>query len=102
MFEWFLYALIAWIIVSLILGGPNKYYSFKSDQIINIFNKIKSNSGLEFIQKLEEIAVRLIDDKITGEKDSIFTILETRLNKLGVLSFSKKPDSNKIVEEHFF
>ena len=29
-------------IVSLILGGPNKYYSFKSDQIINIFNKIKS------------------------------------------------------------
>ena len=29
-------------IVSLILGGPNKYYSFKSDQIINIFNQIKS------------------------------------------------------------
>ena len=29
-------------IVSLILGGPNKYYSFNSDQIINIFNKIKS------------------------------------------------------------
>jgi len=29
-------------IVSLILGGPNKYYNFKSDQIINIFNKIKS------------------------------------------------------------
>ena len=29
-------------IVSLILGGPNKYYSFKFDQIINIFNKIKS------------------------------------------------------------
>ena len=29
-------------IVSLILGGPNKYYSFNSDQIISIFNKIKS------------------------------------------------------------
>jgi len=28
--------------VSLILGGPNKYYSFDSDQIINIFNQIKS------------------------------------------------------------
>ncbi len=29
-------------IVSLILGGPNKYYSFNSDQIINIFNQIRS------------------------------------------------------------
>ena len=29
-------------IVSLILGGPNKYYGFDSDQIINIFNQIKS------------------------------------------------------------
>ena len=29
-------------IVSLILGGPNKYYSFNSDQITNIFNQIKS------------------------------------------------------------
>jgi len=29
-------------IVSLILGGPKKYYSFNSDQIINIFNQIKS------------------------------------------------------------
>ena len=29
-------------VVSLILGGPNKYYSFSSDQIINIFNQIKS------------------------------------------------------------
>ena len=29
-------------IVSLILGGPNKYYSFNDDQIINIFNQIKS------------------------------------------------------------
>ena len=29
-------------IVSLILGGPNKYYSFDSEQIINIFNQIKS------------------------------------------------------------
>jgi len=29
-------------IVSLILGGPNKYYSFSSDQIINIFNQIKT------------------------------------------------------------
>ena len=29
-------------IVSLILGGPNKYYSFDSNQVINIFNEIKS------------------------------------------------------------
>lgn len=29
-------------IVSLILGGPNKYYSFNSEQVINIFNQIKS------------------------------------------------------------
>ena len=29
-------------IVSLILGGPNKYYSFDSNQIINVFNQIKS------------------------------------------------------------
>ena len=29
-------------VVSLILGGPNKYYSFNSEQIINIFNQIKS------------------------------------------------------------
>jgi len=29
-------------IVSLILGGPNKYYSFNSNQMINIFNQIKS------------------------------------------------------------
>ena len=39
-------------IVSLILGGPNKYYSFNSDQIINIFNQIKSifvSSGYKVI-----------------------------------------------------
>ena len=39
-------------IVSLILGGPNKYYSFDSDQIINIFNQIKSifvSSGYKVI-----------------------------------------------------
>ena len=29
-------------VVSLILGGPNKYYSFDADQLIQIFNKIKS------------------------------------------------------------
>jgi len=29
-------------IVSLILGGPNKYYNFNSEQITNIFNQIKS------------------------------------------------------------
>ena len=39
-------------IVSLILGGPNKYYSFDSHQIINIFNQIKSifvSSGYKVI-----------------------------------------------------
>jgi len=30
-------------VVSLILGGPNKYYSFNKDQLIKIFNEIKSN-----------------------------------------------------------
>ena len=29
-------------IVSLILGGPNKYYNFDKDQLIEIFNKIKA------------------------------------------------------------
>ena len=39
-------------IVSLILGGPNKYYSFNFDQIISIFNQIKSifvSSGYKVI-----------------------------------------------------
>jgi len=30
-------------VVSLVLGGPNKYYKFDHDQLINIFNMIKSN-----------------------------------------------------------
>ena len=30
-------------VVSLILGGPNKYYKFDHDQLLNIFNMIKSN-----------------------------------------------------------
>ena len=30
-------------IVSLILGGPNKYYSFDRGQLLEIFNQIKSN-----------------------------------------------------------
>jgi hypothetical protein len=30
-------------VVSLILGGPNKYYKFDDDQLLNIFNMIKSN-----------------------------------------------------------
>jgi len=30
-------------VVSLILGGPNKYYSFDTGQLIQVFNKIKSN-----------------------------------------------------------
>ena len=30
-------------VVSLILGGPNKYYSFDEAQLIQIFDKIKSN-----------------------------------------------------------
>jgi len=29
-------------IISLILGGPNKYYNFDRDQLLNIFNQIKS------------------------------------------------------------
>ena len=30
-------------LVSLILGGPNKYYSFDKDQLIEIFNLVRSN-----------------------------------------------------------
>ena len=30
-------------IVSLILGGPNKYYDFNKDQLLKIFNEVKSN-----------------------------------------------------------
>ncbi len=30
-------------VVSLILGGPNKYYKFEENQLIQIFNKIKSD-----------------------------------------------------------
>jgi mitochondrial fission protein ELM1 len=30
-------------IVSLILGGPNKYYNFSTDQLIKIFNEVRSN-----------------------------------------------------------
>jgi len=30
-------------VISLILGGPNKYYKFDHDQLLNIFNMIKSN-----------------------------------------------------------
>jgi len=39
-------------IVSLILGGPNKYYNFDEDQLLSIFNLIKSNfisNGYEII-----------------------------------------------------
>ena len=40
-------------IVSLILGGPNKYYKFSKDQLIKIFNKIKS----DFVSKGYRIIV---------------------------------------------
>ena len=40
-------------IVSLILGGPNKHYSFDKDQLIKIFNEIRFN----FISKGYEIIV---------------------------------------------
>jgi len=40
-------------LVSLILGGPNKYYSFDADQLIEIFNEIRSN----FISKGYKVIV---------------------------------------------
>ena len=40
-------------IVALILGGPNKYYSFDKDQLIKIFNVIRSN----FISKGYKVIV---------------------------------------------
>ncbi len=56
-------------VVSLILGGPNKYYSFDVDQLIQIFNEIKSNfvsEGYKVIvipsmrtpKKIIELAIR--------------------------------------------
>ena len=30
-------------IITIILGGPNKYYNFNNEEIINIFNQIKTN-----------------------------------------------------------
>ena len=40
-------------VVTLILGGPNKYYSFNKDQLIKIFNEVRSN----FILKGYEVIV---------------------------------------------
>ena len=40
-------------LVSLILGGPNKYYSFDKDQLIEIFNVVRSN----FISKGYKVIV---------------------------------------------
>ena len=40
-------------IVSIILGGPNKYYSFNNNQLIEIFSSIKSN----FIGKGYEVII---------------------------------------------
>ena len=40
-------------VISIILGGPNKYYSFKKNHIIKIFNQIKS----DFISKGYEAIV---------------------------------------------
>ena len=40
-------------IVSIILGGPNKYYSFNREQLLEIFNKIKS----AFVSKGYEVIV---------------------------------------------
>ena len=56
-------------VVSLILGGPNKYYSFDADQLIQIFNEIKFNfvsEGYKVIvipsmrtpKKIIELAIR--------------------------------------------
>ena len=40
-------------VVSLILGGPNKYYNFDENQLLDIFNQIKSN----FISKGYKVIV---------------------------------------------
>tara|TARA_B100001245_G_scaffold120708_1_gene88716 strand:+ start:264 stop:1211 length:948 start_codon:yes stop_codon:yes gene_type:complete len=59
-------------IVSLILGGPNKYYSFDEDQLINIFNQVKSN----FISKGYNVIV--IPSIRTPKK-----IIELAANEMG-------------------
>ena len=57
-------------LVSLILGGPNKYYSFDKDQLIEIFNVVRSN----FISKGYKVIVipsartpKMIIDLATNE-----------------------------------
>jgi len=40
-------------VISLILGGPNKYYKFDHDQLLNIFNTIKS----DFVSKGYRVVV---------------------------------------------
>ena len=42
-------------IVSLILGGPNKYYNFDKKQLIEIFNKIKFNFIKRQNKKINEL-----------------------------------------------
>ena len=51
-------------VVSLILGGPNKYYKFDNDQLINIFNMIKSN----FVSKWYSV---IVIPSMRTPKDSI-------------------------------
>ena len=65
-------------VVSLILGGPNKYYKFDTDQLIKIFDKIKS----DFISKGYSAIVipsmrtpqTIIDLAITRFKSDAFVV----------------------------
>tara|TARA_B110000263_G_C15259027_1_gene487906 strand:- start:252 stop:1199 length:948 start_codon:yes stop_codon:yes gene_type:complete len=59
-------------IISVILGGPNKYYSFNKKQIIKIFNQIKSN----FISKGYKAII--IPSMRTPKK-----IIELAVNEMG-------------------
>jgi len=62
-------------IISLILGGPNKYYSFDENQLIKIFNTVRAN----FISKGYEIIV--IPSMRTPK--NIINLAEKEFNKDG-------------------
>jgi len=75
-------------VVSLILGGPNKYYKFSKDQLVEIFDEIKSN----FISKGYSVIVipsmrtpQKIIDLATNEFKSNACVINT-VNKQAYLS----------------
>jgi len=71
-------------VVSLILGGPNKYYKFSNDQLVKIFDKIKSN----FISK--GYFVLVIPSMRTPQKIIDLAIAEFKSDAHVISSIDKK------------